>query len=286
VEAIQGCVARLITHVHPATGRIHARCHQLGAATGRLSVSDPSLQNVSRDPRNRRCFVAELGSVLVIADMSQIELRITAEISGDARMISAFRDGQDLHRLTASLLTGRALGEVTADDRQAAKAVNFGLIYAMGAPGLRDYARKEYGVELTAKQAEVFIERFFDAYRGVAAWRAGVKRRRAYETRTLSGRRRRWSTQPPLTELLNTPVQGTCADILKRALGQLPAALTGTGARIIATVHDEIVLEAPEDQAQEAGTRLKMVMQQAGETYLTRVPVEVEVVIAHSWMKQ
>lgn len=222
----------------------------------------------------------------MIADLSQIELRITAEISGDARMISAFQDGQDLHRLTASLLTGTPLGEVTSGDRQAAKAVNFGLIYAMGAPGLRDYARTNYDVELTPKQAEVFIERFFEAYPGVAAWQASVKRRRAYESRTPVGRRRRWSEEPPLTQLLNTPVQGTGADILKQALGMLPAALKGTGARIVATVHDEIVLEAPEDQAQEVGTRLETVMKQAGRTYVTRVPIEVKVVIASNWIKK
>ena len=286
IDVLQRCVVSLITHVNRDTGRIHVRCHQLGAATGRLSVRDPSLQNISRDPQIRCCFVAEPGSVLVMADLSQIELRITAEISGDARMISAFRDGQDLHRLTASLLTGKPLGEVTADDRQAAKAVNFGLIYAMGAPGLRDYAQTNYDVELTLAQAKAFRERFFEAYPDVAAWQTQLRRRGAYKSRTLSGRRRRWPEQPPLTELLNTPVQGTGADILKRALGLVPPALQGTGARIVGTVHDEIILEAPEAQAEEAATRLETVMQQAGRTYLKRVPIDVEVVIANNWVKQ
>ena len=156
----------------------------------------------------------------------------------------------------------------------------------MGAPGLRDYARTNNGVELSPKQAEVFIERFFDAYPGVAAWQAGVKRRRTYESRTLGGRRRRWSEEPPLIQLLDTLVQGTGADILKQALGLLPAALKGTGARIVATVHDEIVLEVPEDQAQEVATRLETVMKRAGQTYMTRVPIDVEVVIASNWIKK
>jgi DNA polymerase-1 len=181
-------------------------------------------------------------------------------------------------------VTGKPLGEVTAADRQAAKAVNLGLIGAMGAKGLRDSARASYGVELTLKQAEVFVERFFEGYPGVAAWQEKVRRRGAYECRTLSGRRRPWATQPPLTERLNTPVQGTGADILKRAPGLLPPALKGTGARIIGTVHDEIILEAPE--AEEAATRLEWAMQQAGKAYLTRVPIKVEVVTAQGWTKR
>ena len=139
---------------------------------------------------------------------------------------------------------------------------------------------------LTLAHAEGFGERFFKAYPGVVAWQARVKRRGAYESRTLSGRRRRWCQQPPLTGLLNTPVQGSGADILKQALGLLPAAFRGTGVQVVATVHDEIVLEAPEDQAQEVAARLETVMKQAGQTSVTRVPIEVEVMIANNWMKK
>jgi DNA polymerase I len=121
---------------------------------------------------------------------------------------------------------------------------------------------------------------------GVAAWHATVTGRGAAACRTLSGRRRRWSTQPPLTELLNTPVQGTGADILKRAWGLLPPALKATGARIVGTAHDEVILEGPKAQAEEVATRLGRVMQQAGRPHLTCVPVEVEVVIAQDWTKQ
>jgi DNA polymerase-1 len=285
VDALQRSVATLSGHVRPDTGRIHTRCYQLGAETGRLSTRDPNLQNIPRDRRIRACFIAPPGSLLVIADLSQIELRIAAELGGDAQMIAALQENQDLHRLTASLLTGTPLAAVTPADRQAAKAVNFGLIYAMGPQGLRNSARARYDVDVTVEQAQRFIERFFTAYPGVAAWQEQVKRRGAYECRTLSGRRHRWPTQLPLTELLNTPVQGTGADILKRALALLPAALTGTGARIVGTVHDEIILEAPKARAEEAATRLEAVLQQAGRTYLTRVPIEVEVVIANNWVK-
>jgi hypothetical protein len=135
-------------------------------------------------------------------------LDIAARTSADARMIAAFEGGQDLHRLTASLLTGKPLAEVTPDDRLATKAVNFGLIYAMGAEGLRDDARPSDDVELGLAEVGVFIDRFFRAYPRVVAWHAHVKRRGASACRTLSGRRRRWAVQPPLTELVNTPVQG------------------------------------------------------------------------------
>jgi DNA polymerase I-like protein with 3'-5' exonuclease and polymerase domains len=280
------CLETLQAHVDPRTRRLHADYRQIGAATGRFSCSQPNLQNISRDPRIRQCFVAEPGYLLVVADMSQVELRITAEISGDQRMITAYQEGQDLHQLTASLLTGKPLDSVTPDDRQAAKAVNFGLIYAMGAQGLRAYARANYDVELSAGAAEAFIKRFFAAYRGVAAWQTMVDQQGGYESRTLSGRRRQWATQPPLTELLNTPVQGTGADILKRTLGLLHPALQGTGTRIIATVHDEIVLEALKTRAEEVAAQLEHIIKQAGAAYLTRIPLEVEVRIAKNWAKK
>jgi DNA polymerase I-like protein with 3'-5' exonuclease and polymerase domains len=139
---------------------------------------------------------------------------------------------------------------------------------------------------LTLAQADAFGERFFKAYAGVAAWQAKVKRQGVYESQTLSGQRRRWRMQPPLHERMIMPVQGTGVDILKQVLGQLPAALRGTGARIVATVHDEIALEAPETHAQEVAARLKRVMMQVGQTYVIRMPIEVEVVIASNWIKK
>ena len=127
----------LPAHIHPTTGRIHATYWQLGAATGRFSCSDPNLQQMPRTSAFRRCFIAPLGSKLVIADYNQIELRVMAELSGDPRMLAAYQAGEDLHRLTAALLLDKTMNLVTSAERQAAKAVNFGLIYAMGAEGLR-----------------------------------------------------------------------------------------------------------------------------------------------------
>jgi DNA polymerase I len=282
-HAIQNFTEKLPNHVNPQTGRIHPSFNQLGAATGRFSCTDPNLQGIPRSKEFRRCIKAEAGHKLVIADYSQIELRIVAEISGDQRMIQAYQDGLDLHRLTASLLSGKHLDQVTAEDRQSAKAVNFGLIYAMGADGLRGYAKVVYNVDLTIEEAQRFRNTFFQSYSGIAAWHRSTSLRSASETKTLSGRRRQWPFPAKITELLNTPVQGTSADILKIALGNLPEALHGTGAKIVACVHDEIILEVPEEKTEEAATILKGVMESAGKRFLKQVPVLAEPIVANSW---
>jgi DNA polymerase-1 len=274
----------LPTHIHQTTGRIHATYWQLGAATGRFSCSDPNLQQMPRTAAFRRCFIAPPGSRLVIADYNQIELRVMAELSGDPRMLAAYQAGEDLHRLTAALLLDKAMDQVTAAERQAAKAVNFGLIYAMGAEGLQGYAQHSYGVTLTLEEARRFRERFFAAYGGVAEWQQHIRDALPVtESRTLSGRRRQWAEPPRIAALYNTPVQGGAADIIKRALGLLPQALLGAGAMIVGTIHDEILVEAPEERASEVASLLKMTMEQAGQTYLTRVPVVADVRVASSW---
>jgi len=274
----------LATHIHPTTGRVHATYWQLGAATGRFSCSDPNLQQMPRTAAFRRCFIAPPGSRLVIADYSQIELRVMAELSGDSRMLEAYQAGEDLHTLTAALLLHKAMDQVTRGERQAAKAVNFGLIYAMGAEGLRAYAQHSYGVTLTVEEARSFRERFFAAYTGVAEWQQQIREAMPLiESRTVSGRRRQWAEPPRIAALYNTPVQGGAADIIKRALGLLPEALQGTGAVIVGTVHDEILVEALEGRAPEVAAILKTTMEQAGQTYLARVPVVADVRIASSW---
>lgn len=285
-KKVQAFAESLPTYVHPVTGRIHPTYHQLGASTGRFSCSDPNLQQVPRGAEFRSCFVPEEGCKIVIADYSQIELRVAAEISKDARMIAAYRQGQDLHKLTASLVTRKDIGEVTKDERQAAKAVNFGLIYAMGAASLRAYARNTYGVEMTMDQAETFRHRFFTAYRGLGEWHRSAGASGQVSTRTIGGRLRRWRSDPRLTGLLNTPVQGTAADIVKRALALLADVLDGTDVRIIGSVHDEILLEAPAAKAEYAAELLKSTMEKAGAHYLKLVPVIAEATIADSWAEK
>ncbi len=272
-------------HIHPATGRIHASYTQITGA-GRLSCSGPNVQQVPHAARFRRAFVAPAGRRLVIADYSQIELRIMAKLSGDPRMQEAYRNGEDLHRLTASLVTGVPLEAVSKDQRQLAKAVNFGLIYGMSAAGLRAYAANAYGASMTPEEAQGARRRFFQAYAGVAAFhrRQDGEARRARETRTLLGRAHRWpGTAMGLPELANCPDQGTGADILKRAMARIRPLLLRTGSALVACIHDELVVEAPADRAEEVRDEVQAAMIGAGADLLDPIPVEVEVAVGSTW---
>ena len=277
-------------HIHPITGRIHPSYRQCGARSGRFSCNKPNLQNI---PRNctakgmRTCFIAAPGYQIIKADYSQIELRIVAEISGDRRMLNAYSKGEDLHTLTASLITGKLLDEVTAEDRRIAKSVNFGLIYGMGAAKLQAYAEEKYDVILTLEEAKEFRKRFFQAYAGVKRWHDRIGKtvyvKDIKQIRTIGGRRRRWAKKPRLSELLNHPVQGTSADMLKVAIARLFKLLPKTGAKLIGVVHDEILLECPQTTLKKTSYILKKVMVEAGELYLQQVPVEVEIKVSSSW---
>src|SRR5262249_14699664 len=182
-------------------GRLFAGWKQIGADPGRMVCSSPNLQNLPRDPRYRRCIVAPPGRVLIKADYSQIELRIAARISGDKALLDAYARGLDVHTLTAQRILGKE--EVTKADRQTAKSLNFGLLYGMGAKGLRAYALSNYGVELTEDEARGYREAFFDTYAGLRRWHRSVPEAPA-DTRTLTGRRRQGVAR--FTEKLNTPV--------------------------------------------------------------------------------
>jgi len=276
----------LITHVNPSTGRIHAHYHQIGAPTGRFSCSDPNIQSIPRYRQVRSWFAAPPGFKLIIGDYSQIELRVAAEITGDERMIEAYKNGDDLHRVTASLISGRPIESVTKQDRQAAKAVNFGLIYAMGAQGLCEYAKEAFGVTLSEEQAIQFRQRFFEAYPEIAAWHREIQEKQPTETRTILGRRRLWNNSPKITELLNSPVQGTSADIIKRALSMLPYALEGTRAMIVGCVHDEILIETLIEAEDEVALILRETMEEAGGTLLKIVPVKAQVEVVGSWAEK
>ena len=268
------------------TGRIHANYWQLGAATGRFSCSSPNFQQVPRDAGVRACFVAEESNKLVIADYSQIELRIAAEISEDRRMTEAYQNDADLHRLTASLIQGISLDEVTTAQRQAAKAINFGLIFGMGPRGLKYSAKLSYDVEMTLDEAKTFRNRFFEVYSGIRAWHRKSEQELKYtnKQRTLGGRRFVWKDTPPsFTVFINRQVQGTAADIAKIALGELPPALKRSEAKIIAMIHDEIIIEVPEANAVEAAWVLQQTMEAAGREVLKQVPVVAEARIADSW---
>jgi DNA polymerase I-like protein with 3'-5' exonuclease and polymerase domains len=271
----------LAKHAGP-DGRVLPSWNQLGAeSSGRMSCSDPNLQNVPRGPDYRRCFVAGPGNVLLKADYSQIELRIAAKLTGERRMLDAYRSGQDLHALTAAALLGKPAAEVAKPDRQLAKAVNFGLLYGQSAKGLRAYALANYGVSLSLDEAVRHRETFFRTYPGLRRWHRSVGDGPT-DTRTLGGRRRVGVTR--FTEKLNTPVQGTGADGLKAAIALLwERRAECPGAVPVLFVHDEIVLEVPEADADAASAWLRRCMVDAVAPLLDPVPVEVEVSVGKTW---
>jgi DNA polymerase I-like protein with 3'-5' exonuclease and polymerase domains len=279
----------LLEHINPFTGRIHADFRQLGATGGRMSCSDPNLQQVPNTPEYRSCFRAPIGRKLIIADYSQIELRILADWSQDTALVKALMSGEDLHCVTASQMLGIALEQVTKDQRAAAKQLNYGIMYGLGAQGLG--AR----IGCSLEEAESLLRKYFDAYSGVATFLRDAADRAVgdRESRTRSGRLIYFSfdandrSQVGATQRLgkNAPIQGSSADITKRALALLYKALKQTDAKIVNCIHDEIVVEVAEGSADECAAILDREMVAAAREFIRSVPVSVDTVVADSWLK-
>ena len=272
-------------------GRIHTSYHQAVAATGRLSSSDPNLQNIPiRTPEGRRirqAFVAPGGYRMLAADYSQIELRIMAHLSGDEGLLTAFADDEDIHRATAAEVFDTALDEVTGEQRRSAKAINFGLIYGMSAFGLA----RQLGIPRADAQA--YVDRYFERYPGVRAYMDST-REQAHEkgyVETVMGRRlylpeinsrnvqrRQYAER----SAINAPMQGTAADIIKRAMIDVHRWLAGEAvdARVIMQVHDELVLEVAEAAAGTVTDGLVERMSRAAEL---AVPLKVDTGIGANW---
>lgn len=284
----------LLQHIHPKTGRLHPDYMQIGADTGRFACSKPNLQQIPKESEFRSCFVAPEGRKLVVADYSQIELRILAEMSGDPALVSAFKEGKDLHTYTASLMFGIPEDKVRKDvERFQAKSINFGLMYGRGAHSLG----AQLGV--SGEEAEKLLERYFKQYSGVKKWLDKVAKEAVSKgfSRTMIGRRRLHETPDPgdpgydrivsgiERKGKNTPIQGTSADMIKYALVFLRQKnrAAGIDAFPIQTVHDEIVVEAAEKDAERAKTILEESMIEAGRLMLKKVPVEVEAGISDVW---
>ncbi|MCP5143356.1 MAG: DNA polymerase I [Gammaproteobacteria bacterium] len=284
-------VDKLPEDIDPATGRVHTSYHQAVAATGRLSSSDPNLQNIpvrtAEGRRIRKAFVAPAGCKLLSADYSQIELRIMAHLSGDAGLLEAFASGRDVHRATAAEVFGAAEDDVTADQRRAAKAINFGLIYGMSAFGLA----RQLGIDRTSAQS--YVDLYFARYPGVKAFmdqtrdqarEAGyvetVFNRRLYlpEIRAANAQRRQYAERTAI----NAPMQGTAADIIKRAMIAVDSYLQDSGARahIIMQVHDELVLEVAAEAVDEVREQVSALMSGAA---TLAVPLVVETGVGDNW---
>jgi DNA polymerase-1 len=276
--------------IHPRTGRLHTRFNQTATATGRLSSSDPNLQNIPvRTPlgqRIRRAFIAEAGWLLVALDYSQIELRVLAHLSGDENLIRVFQEGRDIHTETASWMFGVPREAVDPLMRRAAKTINFGVLYGMSAHRLSQELAIPY------EEAVAFIERYFQSFPKVRAWieRTLEEGRRRGYVETLFGRRRyvpdleaRVKSVREAAERMafNMPVQGTAADLMKLAMVKLFPRLEAMGARMLLQVHDELVLEAPKERAEEVAALAKEVMEGV---YPLAVPLEVEVGMGEDWL--
>jgi DNA polymerase I-like protein with 3'-5' exonuclease and polymerase domains len=237
----------------------------------------------------RECFVPKPGHKLIVADYSQIELRVAAVIAGEKKMMEAYKAGIDLHRQTAAEVLGKPLEAVTKDDRRLAKAVNFGLIYGQSAPGLVNYAASNYEVDLELQEAERIRRQFFRTYDRLRQWH-GVSRNKAdegaREVRTVLGRRRlipeTASEWERFTALVNMPVQGGSADGMKQALVLLAERLPAD-AQILSTVHDEVIVEVPEAKAVEVRDLVQSTMIEAMATLFPQVPIEVEAGVCAHW---
>jgi len=282
---------KLPTLVNSRTGRVHTSYHQAAVATGRLSSSDPNLQNIpvrtAEGRRIREAFVPEPGYRLVAADYSQIELRIMAHLSADEGLLNAFAKGEDVHRATAAEVFGVALDAVSGDQRRSAKAINFGLIYGMSAFGLA----RQLGID--RGQAQDYINLYFERYPGVRtfmdATRLQVREKKFVET--VFGRRlflpdisssNHARRQGAERAAINAPMQGTAADLIKLAMLAVDEWLTKENhdARIIMQVHDELVLEVPEADVKAVGKKLAVLMSEVAEL---AVPLKVDVGTGGNW---
>jgi DNA polymerase I len=278
-----------LKHIHPLTGRVHSDFRQIGATGGRMSCSDPNLQQVPNTNEHRSCFRAPAGRKLCIADYSQIEVRILADWSQDVALTKALISGEDLHCVTASQMFNIPLDEVTKEQRSAAKQLNYGLMYGLGAQGLA--ARIDCSIE----EAEQLIKKYFAAYSGVAEWLREAANRAVHdrESRTRSGRLICFTFDPndrsqvAATQRFgkNSPIQGSSADIIKRALALIYEALKPFDAKIVNCIHDEIVVEAAEAEAEACAKVLEQEMVKAAREFIRSVPVTVDAIISEAWLK-
>ena len=278
--------------VNPVTGRVHTSFSQTGTVTGRLTSSDPNLQQIptrtEEGRRVRRGFIADPGNALLSLDYSQIELRIVAHMAGDEAMLDAFRARHDIHATTAAAIYGVPLEAVTKEQRRHAKAINFGLIYGMSAFGLTRTT------ELTLAESEDFVAAYFRQFPGVKRYLDGIRKEAAQKgyVETLLGRRRYFPALKSTLnqtlrnreerEAINAPIQGTAADIMKIAMIRIPPALAQAGlrGRMLLQVHDELVIECPRAELEKTARVARDVMENA---YLLSIPLTTEARCGTNW---
>jgi DNA polymerase-1 len=285
-------VDALPLQVNPSTGRVHTSYNQAGSVTGRIASSDPNLQNIpirtELGRRVRRAFIAEPGNTLLSVDYSQVELRIVAHMSNDETMLAAFRAGHDIHAATAAAIYEVPIDQVSKEQRDRAKGVNFGLIYGMSSFGLSRY------MDITLAEAENFVNAYFEQFPGVKKYLDGMKAQAAEKgyVETLLGRRRYFLGLKTQTnrnirnreerEAINAPIQGTAADIMKIAMLRVPGAVkqAGLSAKMLLQVHDELVLECPIEELKPTAKLVSRVMQAA---YPLKIPLQTDARSGPNW---
>jgi DNA polymerase-1 len=303
-KGISAFLTPWIESVDPRQPRLYSTFRIAGTATGRLSsggaegASGINLQQIPRDPRYKRLIQARPGYTLAELDYSQIELRVAAHLSGDPRMLDIYRTGGDIHTTTAKAVTGKQL--VDKSDRTKAKAVNFGFLYGMGAASFRDYARDSYGVELTEEEAADYRKRFFELYAGLPEWHRRTKEEAARNrcVETLFGRVRYldgieyWSGSSggaALRQAVNTSVQSVASDMMILALGLIDRLIVNSDeydAKIIATVHDSVLLEVKEEGAEDVARKVKYIMEHLPLKHFgvtMDVPIEAGLAMGDRW---
>lgn len=279
----------ILEFLNPVTGRLHPDFRQIGAPSGRFSCSKPNVQQIPHQEVYRRCFSAPEGMKLIVADYSQIELRILGEYSGDQNFLKAFNGGADFHAAAAAQVFNIEPSAVTPEQRSFAKRLNFGVVYGIGA---QRFARLS-GV--STGQAENMLRRYFSTHRELDSWlrEAGDKAIGEGMARTGSGRLAKFRfDQDDRVQIASTkrygrnlPIQGTSADILKRAIRLLHDVISGTGAMLVNIVHDEVIVECPAEIADETAKKVEAAMINAAKEYLKVVPVTVDVSVGDAWSK-
>ena len=287
-KLISSFINKLPNHINSVTGRIHPEFYQLGAKAGRFTCQNPNLQQIPKVQAWRDLFKAPKGYKILTADYSQIELRIMAEYSQDPAFLEAYRTGKDLHSKTAADMFNVTIDQVTKEQRNIAKTINFGLCYGMTSKGLSE------SLNIDSDRAEHFINQYFRTYPQVKVTlqQLGMKAISTGYATTLLGRKRyfkaasSFGTQKSLERKgRNTPIQGTCADILKKAIDYLQHSLTAYDAKIINLVHDEIVIEVRNDQAEEVKEIVEKDMVRAGRDFIKSIPIEVDIIVDNVWRK-
>ncbi len=279
------------SHVNPITGRVHPSFNQYGANTGRFSSNKPNMQQVPHEKEIRSIFKAPEGSKIITADYSQIELRIIAEVSQEPEFIKIYKNNGDLHRKTASMVLGKPEKDVTKDERQQAKAVNFGFAYGLGAKSFQQKAKNDYGVDIPEDQAKDIRQKFFASYPVLDAYlkQAGLKAAQDQQITNKAKRVVRFESSLASWQYenmgKNAPIQSLSADITKTAMGNLYIALKPYNVKLINTVHDELVFEVKDEYVEICKKLIDETMVAAAQRYITSIPSPVEVSVSQVWSK-